>query len=106
MQMTLCTVVLTPEQFEELDAHGLYELDYDEGDGTFFMHCYDDDTDCIEPDFLQALRDLKVTGQLHFFQGPSNYGRCDYSEFGYDFEDGILSNLEAVVTWRKVAPPK
>jgi hypothetical protein len=105
MQLTLSTIILTREQFDQLHD---FKRDYDlylDDDGTLNMTCFDDD-DCLDPAFLEKLSEVKATGQLHFFQGPSNYGRCDYGEFGYDFEDGILSNLEAVVTWRKVAPPK
>lgn len=101
MQCTLSTIILTQEQFEQLSD---FERDYDlylDNDGTLQMTSYEED-DCIDPALLEKLSEMKVTGQLHFFQGPSNYGRCDYSEFGYDFEDGILSNLEAVVTWHKV----
>ena len=104
MQMTECTIVLTPEQFDELDSLGLYDMSH-EADGTLTIEC-DPYDDCINQDFLDALSRMSVTGQIKFYQGISNFGRLDWSEFGFDFENGILSELEAVVTWRKVAPPK
>ena len=104
MQMTECTIVLTDEQFEALEALDLYEIDRS-ADGTLNIQCYDDD-DCVDVDFIQALSDMGVTGQIKFYQGISGWGRTDSHEFGYDFENGILSELEAVVTWRKVTPPQ
>jgi hypothetical protein len=90
-------------EIEALPEYGNDELVNSDGNLWFFDLNGDDEV-YFSDALLAILHKYQVNGYIHVYQGISNYGRSDDEEYGYEFEDGIMYQLETVVTWRRVAP--
>lgn len=103
-QMRDSTLKITPECLAEIEALPEYNNDdlVDDDGNLWFWNLYDDDEVTFSNAMLAILHKHKVNGYIHLYQGISNYGRMDDEEYGYEFEDGIMYQLETVVTWRRV----
>lgn len=107
MEMTSSTLVISPECLADIGQLNDYQnYGYPERlleDDTLWFDDLDpcEEYDPFSNELLAVLHKHKVNGCIKFYQGPSNYGRADSFEFGYEFEDGIRYELETVVTWRR-----
>lgn len=106
-EMRDSTLKITPECLADILA--LPEFDsfseddiVDGNNNLWFSYLeYEDDIN-FSNGMLAVLHKHQVNGHIHLYQGISNYGRMDDSDYGYEFEDGIMYQLETVVTWRRV----
>lgn len=106
-EMRDSTLHITPEcladilELAEYDSYAADDIVDTNGNLWFADLDYEDDVGWSNG-MLAVLHKHKVNGHIHLYQGISNYGRMDDSEYGYEFEDGIMYQLETVVTWRRV----